>query len=126
MSALPGRPDVILNREDGAQDDVNPLQLIPMAIILSHPLTVQEIRVLQEFRRLATGSMSLAAIKALKHPAGGGDAPALSLAAKGYLAADTAGENFILTEKGREFLTLDPKPYTSAAATAEAAMPDES
>ena len=97
-----------------------------MAIILSHPLTAQEIRVLQEFRRLSTDTMSLAAIKALKHPAGGGDKPALSLAAKGYLAADAGGENFVLTEKGKEFLLLDPKPYSAATGAAEPATPDES
>ena len=97
-----------------------------MAIILSHPLTAQEIRVLQEFRRLSTDTMSLAAIKALKHPAGGGDKPALGLAAKGYLTADAGGENFVLTEKGKGFLLLDPKPYTAVTAVAEAGSPDES
>lgn len=96
-----------------------------MAIILSHPLTSQEIRVLQEFRRLATDSLPLATIKGLKHPAGGGDAPALTLAAKGYLAADSGGETFMLTEKGREFLTLDPKPYTPATAAPTDETTDE-
>ncbi|HUP44507.1 MAG TPA: hypothetical protein VM779_03240 [Thermoanaerobaculia bacterium] len=93
-----------------------------MAIILSHPITVQEIRVLQEFRRLATQSLSLAAIKALKHPDGGGEAPAVSLVSKGYLTADTGGETFALTPKGVEFLTLDPRPR--ADETAGDAAPD--
>jgi hypothetical protein len=83
-----------------------------MPIILSHPMTSQEIRVLQEYRRLTAQTLSLAAIKAVKHPAGGGDAPALSLAAKGYLTADPSGENFTLTEKAVDFLALEPKPMT--------------
>ena len=82
-----------------------------MAIILSQPLTSQEIRVLQEFRRLATTTLTLAAIKAIKHPAGGGDAPARTLAGAGYLTADATTDSFTLTEKGREFLSHDPKPF---------------
>jgi len=80
-----------------------------MAIILSAPLSTQEIRVLQEFRRLATQTLSITTIKAIKHPAGGGEAPARLLVGKGYLTADAA-ENFFLTEKGVEFLKRDPKP----------------
>ncbi|MGZ8866802.1 MAG: hypothetical protein ACXW2P_00560 [Thermoanaerobaculia bacterium] len=84
-----------------------------MPIILSHPMTSQEIRVLQEFRRLTTQTLPLAAIKTVKHPGGGGDAPALTLVAKAYLTADTAGENFTLTEKATAFLALEPKPMTA-------------
>ena len=89
-----------------------------MAIILSHPLTVAEIRVLQEYRRLAAQSLPLTTIKAIKHPAGGGEAPAVQLVAKGYLTADEAGEIFTLTPKGTEFLTLDPKPDEPVATEA--------
>src|SRR5690349_14844733 len=60
----------------------------PMAIILSHPMTSQEMRVLQEFRRVAAETLPVAAIKAIKHPAGGGEAPANSLVTKGYLSSD--------------------------------------
>ena len=56
-------------------------------------MTPQEMRVLQEFRRVAKETLPLASIDAIKHPAGGGKAPALSLVAKGYLAADATGEN---------------------------------
>ena len=90
-----------------------------MPIILSHPMTSQEIRVLQEFRRLTTQTLSLAAIKAVKHPAGGGDAPALTLVAKGYLTADAAGENFTLTEKAVDFLALEPKPMTEESVVSD-------
>lgn len=94
-----------------------------MPIILSHPLTSQEIRVLQEYRRLTTQVLSLAAITAIKHPAGGGEAPVRLLAGKGYLTADSAAENFTLTEKGVEFLERNPKPEfegSGAGAAAEA------
>lgn len=71
-------------------------------------MTAQEIRVLQEFRRVAADSLPLTAIKAIKHPVGGGDAPAVALAGKGYLTAE--GESFTLTPKAKEFLAYDPKP----------------
>ncbi|MGZ8851647.1 MAG: hypothetical protein ACXW3E_15140 [Thermoanaerobaculia bacterium] len=83
-----------------------------MAIILPFPMTPQEMRVLQEFRRIAADSMGIAAIKALKHPAGGGEAPALSLIEKGYLTADATRENFTLTEKAKTFLAIDARPAT--------------
>ena len=57
--------------------------------------------------------------KAIKHPIGGGDAPALSLVAKRYLAAD--GSNFSLTEKAKEFLAIDYKPEVESAGDAEEA-----
>ena len=83
-------------------------------------MSPQEIRVLQEFRRLTTDSMSVDAIKKIKHPIGGGEAPAFSLLEKGYLSADGARENFTLTEKAKEFLAYDPKPlYEKGAADAE-------
>ena len=87
-----------------------------MAIILPHPMTVQEMRVLQEFRRVATETLNVTAIKAIKHPTGGGDAPAIGLLAKGYLTSDDARENFTLTPKAKDFLALDPKPEFDQAA----------
>jgi hypothetical protein len=71
-------------------------------------MTPQEIRVLQEFRRVQSDTMQTSAIKAIKHPSGGGEAPALSLVAKGYLSA--AGDAFQLTDKAKDFLAYDPKP----------------
>ena len=79
-----------------------------MAIVLPFPLTIQEMRVLQEFRRVGAETLSGDAIKAIKHPAGGGEAPAQSLVAKGYLIS--TGSAYATTEKAKEFLTLDPKP----------------
>ena len=90
-----------------------------MAIILSHPMTAPEMRVLQEFRRLATETMNVAAIKTIKHPVGGGEAPAATLVAKGYLTSDATHENFTLTQKAKDFLALDPKPEHEEA-TADA------
>lgn len=78
---------------------------------------------LQEFRRLTTQTLSTAAIKAIKHPAGGGDAPARLLVGKGYLSADASADNFSLTEKGVEFLKRDPKPeFGESAADASDAV----
>ena len=73
-------------------------------------MTEQEIRILQEFRRVTTDSLPLSAIKTLKHPAGGGEAPAFSLVQKGFLATDAARETFTLTPKAKDFLAFDPKP----------------
>ena len=77
-------------------------------MVLIKGMTPQEIRVLQEYRRISADSLPLATINAIKHPSGGGDAPALSLVGKGYLT--TSGEAFALTEKAKEFLAYDPKP----------------
>lgn len=65
---------------------------------------------LQEFRRLSAETLALSAITAIRHPAGGGEAPALSLVLKEFLTADAARENFSLTSKAREFLAYEPKP----------------
>lgn len=68
---------------------------------------------------MTTETMALAAIKTIKHPAGGGEAPALSLVQKGYLAADETRQNFTLTPKAKEFLAYDPKPeFEEASASA--------
>lgn len=93
--------------------------------MLIKEMTEPEIRVLQEFRRVAAETMSLAAIKAIKHPAGGGEAPVLSLVDKGFLSADAARENFTLTPKAKEFLAYDPKPEFGEAGAAGAAVAEE-
>lgn len=91
-----------------------------MAIILPNGLTAQEIRVLQEYRRLNLETMTVEQIKAIKHPAGGGEAPAVSLAAKGFLEA--TGDAFTLTQKAKDLLAIDPVPMfeepSAAAASA--------
>jgi hypothetical protein len=79
-------------------------------------MTPQEIRVLQEFRRVAAETLSADAIKAVKHPFGGGEEPAISLISKGYLTADDGRTSFTLTEKAKEFLAFDPKPEFEEAA----------
>ncbi|MEA2489690.1 MAG: hypothetical protein QOH21_1482 [Acidobacteriota bacterium] len=81
-----------------------------MAIILPYGLTTQEFRVLQEFRRLNVETLPVATIKAIKHPAGGGEGPAVSLAGKGYLVADAAADGFALTPSAKALLALDPVP----------------
>jgi hypothetical protein len=80
-------------------------------------MTAQEIRVLQEYRRLATETLGVAAIKAIKHPTGGGEGPAFSLVAKGFLSVDDGRQNFALTDQAREFLSYDPKPEHEESGT---------
>ena len=88
-------------------------------------MTEQEIRVLQEFRRLTIDSLPLTAIKAIKHPSGGGEAPALSLVQKGFLAADDTRQTFTLTSKAKDFLAFDPKPEFEEGAAGSAEEPVE-
>ena len=98
-----------------------------MAIILPLNLTSQEIRVLQEFRRLNAETLPLATITAIKHPTGGGEAPAVALVGKGYLETDAGRENFSLTRKAKDFLAIDAKPMvaeTSDAAASAVENPD--
>lgn len=83
-------------------------------------MTEQEIRVLQEYRRLTIDSLPLTAIKAIKHPAGGGEAPALSLVQKGFLTTDDTRQTFTLTAKAKDFLAFDPKPEFEEAAAGSA------
>ena len=98
-----------------------------MPIILPLGLTSEEIRVLQEFRRLNAVSLPLETVKALKHPAAaaGGEKPAASLVAKGFLTAE--GDSFAITPKARDFLAIEAVPLvgeTSAAAASAVENPD--
>lgn len=77
-------------------------------------------RVLQEFRRISAETLDLAAIKAIKHPTGGGEAPALSLVDKGYLTTDPSREKFTLTAKAKDFLAINYAPEVESAASDEA------
>ena len=90
-----------------------------MAITLPFPLTIQEMRVLQEFRRLAADTLAADAVKAIKHPAGGGEVPAQSLVSKGFLTNGSDG--YTLTERAKEFLAIDAKPLIEESGGAEAA-----
>lgn len=96
-----------------------------MAIILPHGLTSQEIRILQEFRRLNGETLTAEQLGAIKHPGGAGEPPAAGLVEKGFLTAE--GEGFALTAKAKDFLSIDARPMieeTSAAAASAAANPD--
>jgi len=88
-------------------------------------MTEQEIRVLQEFRRLAVESLPLTTIKAIRHPVGGGETPAFSLVQKGLLTTDGDRQNFILTQKAKDFLAYDPKPEFEEASSAQVEEPAE-
>lgn len=84
-------------------------------------MTPQEIRVLQEFRRIEAETMSLGAIKSIKHPAEGGQAPAFSLVEKGYLTTDGDRQMFSLTDRAKEFLAIEAKPEVESGESAEEA-----
>lgn len=84
-----------------------------MPIILPLELTSPEIRVLQEYRRLAAENLPLTTLAAIKHPAGGGETPALSLVGKGFLVSDGTGENLALSGPARDFLAIESKPSIS-------------
>lgn len=96
-----------------------------MPIIMSHPMTTEEMRVLQEYRRINAETIAIDAIKAIKHPSGGGEGPAVSLVAKGFLTADASGEHFTLTQKAKDFLALDVKPELEGGATGDDAAAAE-
>ena len=86
-----------------------------VAIILPQPMTVAEIRVLQEFRRLSVETLPLEKVRNIKHPFGGGEESAVALVDKGYLTSDAGRENVILTEKAKAFLAIDYKPDEEVA-----------
>jgi hypothetical protein len=93
-------------------------------IILPNGLTSAEIRILQEFRRLNAETLTADQIKAIKHPSGGGDAPA-GLVEKGFLTATADG--FAITQPGKDFLAIEATPMvaeTSQAAASAAENPD--
>lgn len=77
---------------------------------MPHGLIAPEIRVLQEYKRLNAESLPLATIKSIRHPFGGGEAPAFGLVAKGYLEGGGPDEIFALTQKGKDFLTIQAVP----------------
>lgn len=99
-----------------------------MAIILPNGLTSSEIRVLQEFRRTNSETMTIDQIKAIKHPTGGGEAPAISLVSKGFLEAANGGADaFRITQKAVDFLAIEAMPLvaeTSDAAASAAENPE--
>jgi hypothetical protein len=88
---------------------------VTVPIVLSYPLSIPEIRVLQEFRRLSAETLPVDKIRNIKHPVDAGEALAPSLVAKGYLTADAAHENFRLTDKSKSFLAIDYKPEQETA-----------
>jgi hypothetical protein len=96
-----------------------------MAIVLPAGLTSQEIRVLQEYRRMNVQALTIEAIQAIRHPAGGGEMPAVRLAAAGWLRLDESG-SYVLTEKGSGFLAIEATPAvaeTSDSAASAASNP---
>lgn len=81
-----------------------------MAIVLPFPLTIQEIRVLQEYRRVGAETLSGEAIRGIKHPGGSGEDLISSLLGKGFVTAAPGGSGFSLTDAGKALLARDVRP----------------
>jgi hypothetical protein len=77
---------------------------------MPHDLTSQEIRLLQEFRRLTSKQLTRVQLEAVRHPFGKTEPALAGLLAKGFVVAAEAPESFALTEKGESFLAYDPVP----------------
>ena len=93
-----------------------------MSIILPNGLTPEEIRILQEFRRLTTETLTLETIKAIKHPAAvTAESITASLATKGFLTVE--GDSYALTTRARDFLAIEAKPAEEETKPAAAAAP---
>lgn len=90
-------------------------------IIIPNGLTPQDIRILQEYRRLNTDSLPAESIKAIRHPGGVPDAS--PLLAKGFLVGD--GDSLLITQKGKDFLAIEATPEVPAAAETAAPAASE-
>ncbi|HVT45332.1 MAG TPA: hypothetical protein VMT00_13185 [Thermoanaerobaculia bacterium] len=84
-------------------------------MLLPQDMTVQEMRVLQEFRRIGQETMTLEEIRTIRHPVGGGEAPAWGLVEKGYLQADETRQSVTLTARAKEFLAIEAVPQVEAS-----------
>lgn len=83
-----------------------------MGVKLPDGLKADQIRILQEFRRLAKRELTGTELDGVRHPGGGGGEPALlSLVEKGYLTHEAEGR-FALTPKSDEILAVDYTPYS--------------
>jgi hypothetical protein len=87
---------------------------------LPHGLTPQELRVLQEYRRVEKDELTEEEIAGIKHPHGGGVEPARSLVAKGYLKAAAEGAGFGLTDRAKALLAEKPAPAGAEGESASA------
>lgn len=82
---------------------------------LPNGLTPQELRVLQEFRRVEKDELNEDEINGIKHPHGGGLEPARSLLQKGWLKGAAEGAGFALTERAKALLAVKPAPAGAEA-----------
>jgi hypothetical protein len=88
-------------------------------IILPNGFTPEEIRVLQEYRRLSAETLSMETIRSIRHPAGEVAPPTAALVSRGYLTSD--GDQFTITQKGKDFLAIEATPELHASDLAKAA-----
>lgn len=81
-----------------------------MSVKLPGGLRADELRILQEFRRLGRREMARTDIQAIRHPAGGGPEAIEGLLTKGYLSK-TQEDVFVLDAKADELFAFQPMPY---------------
>lgn len=82
-----------------------------MGVKLPDGLRADQIRILQEFRRLAKRELTVAEIGAVRHPAGDPQIALSGLVEKGFLVEQGEGR-FALTPKSDEILAVDYTPYS--------------
>ncbi|HVR42224.1 MAG TPA: hypothetical protein VMS56_02165 [Thermoanaerobaculia bacterium] len=80
-----------------------------MAVKLPDGLRGDQIRILQEFRRLGARELAREQIDAIRHPTGGGADALNGLLEKGYLRPSGEG-GFALEPKSDEILGIDHVP----------------
>ncbi|MGH9459248.1 MAG: hypothetical protein ACRD2J_16555 [Thermoanaerobaculia bacterium] len=80
-----------------------------MAIELRDGLSADAIRILQEFRRMGKSELGHGEIDAIRHPAGGGEAPLNMLITKEFVERSPDG-TYRLTSRGETFLGVDYRP----------------
>lgn len=78
-------------------------------------LSAPEIRILQEYRRAGVQTMSMTAIREIRHPSKVGDEAVKGLVTKGYLARGEGDDTFELTGNGTKFLERNPVPEFTGA-----------
>jgi hypothetical protein len=80
-----------------------------LAIILPYDMSIDEMRVLQEFRRISAQTLTAEHVATIRHPAAAaGESHGESLVRRGYLTR--SDEGYTLTPRGQEFLAIDAKP----------------
>jgi hypothetical protein len=100
-------------------------RITPVAIILPYDMSVEEMRVLQEFRRINAQTLTAEHVATIRHPAAApGEVHGEALVRRGYLTR--SDEGYTLTPAGQQFLAIDAKPAELPPKAPAAAPVEES